>query len=145
MATVTTPAGETLEGVEGALLDYYLGEAATVPGYVIEGAPAKDGEPAPEPSEFPKTFVGDPQPQEEIDEALASIDQPADGGEQVDLDPVDGGDKLPPFDGTEKTFPGTGEQMTAVEHPADGTMSPPVGNDAPVPAAQSAKAAKPKP
>jgi hypothetical protein len=27
--------------------------------------------------------------------------------------------------------PGTGEGMTAVEHPADGTWSPPVSNDAP--------------
>lgn len=35
MATVTTPNGERLEGVTGALLDYYRGEAATVGGYEI--------------------------------------------------------------------------------------------------------------
>ena len=35
----------------------------------------------------------------------------------------------------EAEHPGTGEPMTAVEHPADGTMSPPVSNDAPAAAA----------
>jgi hypothetical protein len=28
-----------------------------------------------------------------------------------------------------REHPGTGEPVTAVEHPADGTMSPPVSND----------------
>ena len=35
----------------------------------------------------------------------------------------------------EAEHPGTGEPMAAVEHPADGTLSPPVSNDAPAPAA----------
>lgn len=34
-----------------------------------------------------------------------------------------------------REHPGTGEPMTGIEHPADGTMSPPVSDDDPVPPA----------
>jgi hypothetical protein len=51
MATVTTPSGEKLEGVAGSLLDYYRGEANTVPGYKIE-----DDEQA---VTFPRVFDGE--------------------------------------------------------------------------------------
>lgn len=37
-----------------------------------------------------------------------------------------------------REHPGTGEPMTGIEHPADGTMSPPVSDDDPVPPAPPA-------
>jgi hypothetical protein len=51
MATVTTPSGERLEGVTGELLNYYRGEANTVPGYVIEEDEAA--------VTFPRVFDGE--------------------------------------------------------------------------------------
>lgn len=90
MATVTTPNGETFEGVSGALLDYYLGEAATVPGYVIDGE-AGAGVPASLDEVFPKHFVSAPVPAKSAhkDEWVAyavSLGADADEAEQATKD-----------------------------------------------------------
>jgi hypothetical protein len=84
MATVTTPSGEKLEGVTGSLLDYYRGEANTVPGYTIE-----DDEQA---VTFPRVFDGVQYLEPQADatspapdfgsEALTALNEALGSGEQ---------------------------------------------------------------
>lgn len=71
MATVYTPAGETLEGVTGQLLDYYRGEGYRIvedgevpvsPVPVVEQpAPVEQPSPAPAPAPVPVEPVQQPQ------------------------------------------------------------------------------------